>query len=83
MSEPPGKTMNTGVGSLFLLQEIFPTQESNQDLLHCRQILHQLSYQGSPLGKSMQETAVQSLVQEDPTCLEATNRHTTLIEPVL
>ena len=46
-SEPPGKPMNTGVGSLFLLQGIFPTQESNQGLLHCRQILSQLSYQGS------------------------------------
>ena len=27
---------------------IFPTQESNQDLLYCRRILYQLSYQGSP-----------------------------------
>ena len=35
----PGQ--NTGVGSLFLLQSIFPTQESNRDLLHCRQILYQ------------------------------------------
>ena len=34
--------------SLSLLQSIFPTQESNQGLLHCRQILYQLSYQGSP-----------------------------------
>ena len=39
---------NTGVGSLSLLQGIFPTQESNQDVLHCRWILYQLSYQGSP-----------------------------------
>ena len=31
-----------------LLQGIFPTQGSNQGLLHCRQTLHQLSYQGSP-----------------------------------
>ena len=31
-----------------LLQRIFPTQESNQGFLHCRQILYQLSYQGSP-----------------------------------
>ena len=46
--EPPGKPMNTGVGSLSLLQGNFPTQESNWDLLHCRQILYQLSYQGSP-----------------------------------
>ena len=41
----PGQ--NTGVGSLSLLQGIFPTQESNQGLLHSRQILYQLSYQGS------------------------------------
>ena len=27
---------------------IFPTQGSNPGLLHCRQILHQLSYKGSP-----------------------------------
>ena len=47
-SEPPGKPKNTGVGSLSLLQGIFQTQESNQGLLHCRQILYQLSHQGSP-----------------------------------
>ena len=47
-AEPPGKTKNTGVGSLSLLQLIFPTQESNWGLPHCRQILYQLSYQGSP-----------------------------------
>ena len=39
---------NTGVGSLSLLQGIFPIQESNRGLLHCRQILYQLSYEGSP-----------------------------------
>ena len=36
------------MGSLFLLQVIFLTQESNQGLLHCRGILYQLSYQVSP-----------------------------------
>ena len=46
-TEPRGKPKNTGVGSLSLLQRIFPTQESNQSLLNCRQILYQLSYQGS------------------------------------
>ena len=46
-AEPPGKPKSTGVGSLPLLHQIFPTQESNQGLLHCRQILYQLSYQGS------------------------------------
>ena len=48
-SEPSGKPKNTGVGSLSLLQGIFLTQESNQGLLHYRQILYQLSYQGSLL----------------------------------
>ena len=43
-AEPPGKPKNTGVGSLSLLQGNFLTQESNQDILYCRQILHQLSY---------------------------------------
>ena len=42
----PGQ--NTGVGSLLLLQEIFPTQESNPSLLHCGRILYQLSHKGSP-----------------------------------
>ena len=36
-----------GVGSHSLLQGILSTQELNQGLLHCRQILYQLSYQGS------------------------------------
>ena len=47
-AEPQGKSKNTGVGTLLLLQGIFPTQESGQGLLHCRWILYQLSYQGSP-----------------------------------
>ena len=37
---------NTGLVGPSLLQGIFPTQESNQGLLHCRQILYQLSCQG-------------------------------------
>ena len=47
-SGPPGKPKNTGVSSLCLLQGIFATQELNRGLLHCRQILYQLSYQGIP-----------------------------------
>ena len=43
----PGQ--NTGVDSLSLLWGIFPTQESNQGLLHCRWILDQLSYEGRPV----------------------------------
>ena len=39
---------NTRVGSLSLLQGIFPTQGLNPGLLHCGRILYQLSHQGSP-----------------------------------
>ena len=42
------KPKNTGVGSLSVLQQIFLTQESNWCILHFRQILYQLSYQGRP-----------------------------------
>ena len=41
-------SQNTGGGSLSLLWGIFPTQGSNPGLLHCRRVLYQLSYQGSP-----------------------------------
>ena len=37
----------TGVGSLSLLQEIFPTQGSNSGLPHCRWILYQLNHKGN------------------------------------
>ena len=47
LSEPSGKPKNPGVGSLSLLQGIFPAQGLNWGLLHCRQIFYQLSYQGS------------------------------------
>ena len=42
----PGQ--NTGVGSLSLLQGIFPTQGSNPGLPCCRQILYQMSHKRSP-----------------------------------
>ena len=47
-TEPPRKPKNTGVGRQSLLQGIFQPQELNWGLLHCRWILHQLSYQISP-----------------------------------
>ena len=40
---------NTGTSNLSLLQRLFPNQELNHGLLHCRQIPYQLSYQGSPI----------------------------------
>ena len=39
---------NTGVGSPSPLQGILPNQGPNPGLLHCRQILYQLSHKGSP-----------------------------------
>ena len=45
--DSPGK--NIGVGCHALLQGIFPTQGSNPGLPHCRQILHCLRHQGSPI----------------------------------
>ena len=41
-------SQNTGVGSLSLLQGIFPAQGSNPGLPHCKKILYQLSHKGSP-----------------------------------
>ena len=52
-TEPPGKSKNKGMSSLSLLQETFLFQESNQGLLHCRWILYQPSYQGSPKNPSI------------------------------
>ena len=47
-AEPPREPKNTGIGNLSLPQGIFLIQELNQDLLHCRWILYQPSYQGDP-----------------------------------
>ena len=51
---PPGSPSwnfphkNIGMDCHSLLQGIFPTQQSNLSLLHCRQNLYHLSHQGSP-----------------------------------
>ena len=55
----PGQ--NPAVGSLSLLQGIFPTQGSNPGLLHYRWILYQLSHQGSPLQKLLEHIFVTCL----------------------
>ena len=44
---------NTGVGYHALLHGIFPTQGSNPGLLHCRWILYQVSYKGSPATREV------------------------------
>ena len=66
-SESPEKPKDTGVGSVSLLQQIFPTQEFNQSLLHCRQILYQLSYQGIPIVEDLPHLPVMQV--QEPTCL--------------
>ena len=58
--ELPGKPKSTGVGSLSLLQQIFLTQDLNQGLLNCRQILYQLNYKGNPIKYRTDK-------QQDPT----------------
>ena len=42
---------NTGVGSYFLLQGIFPIRGSNPGLPHCWQIFYHLSHQGNLQGR--------------------------------
>ena len=60
------RIQNTGVGSLSLLQGIFPTQGSNWGLLHCRQILYQLSQKGSPQCLRATGNRVRCMQQLDP-----------------
>jgi len=47
-AKPQGKPKNIGMGSLSLLQQIFLLQELNQGFLHCRRILYQQIFEGSP-----------------------------------
>ena len=84
-AEPPGQPKNTAVGSLSLLQRIFPTQESNQGLLHCRGILYQLRLQGSPCkGRVKAEWSSKDgpLTQED-FCPYRKRRHISSLCPLL
>ena len=50
------------MGSLFLVQGAFPTQESNPGLPHCRWILCQLNHQGSPVHSLVRELRSQKLL---------------------
>ena len=60
---PHSPGQSTAVGSLSLLQDIFPTQGLNQGLLHCRRILYQLSYQGSPESESESRSVMSDSLQ--------------------
>ena len=54
------------MSSLFLLQGIFLTQESNWGLLHCRHILYQLSSQGITPNYYVRSTLLEG---KSPRCL--------------
>ena len=51
-------------GSCSLLQGVFPTQGSNPGLLRCRQILYQLSYQGSLHASKIMLKILQTRLQQ-------------------
>ena len=68
-ASPPGSSVrgdslgkNTGVGSLSLLQGIFPTRGSNSGLPHCSQILYCLSHQGSKKKKNKKQKTKNSII---------------------
>ena len=58
-------SQNIGVGSLSLVQRIFLTQELNQGLPHCRQILYQLSYQENPPARWVTQKLENNCITED------------------
>ena len=59
-AELQGNPKNTGGDNRSLPQRIFLTQETNWGLLHCRQVLYQLNYQGSSRKRpSIQFSSVQ------------------------
>ena len=64
----PGQ--NTGMGSLSLLQGIF--RGLNPDLLHCRQILCQLNYQGKGMATHSSILAWRIPWTEEPGRLQST-----------
>ena len=63
----------TGVSSHSLLQGIFLSQGSNLGLLHCRQILYQVSHQGSP-GLAPTLTPY-----KEPVCPSSASEHGSLL----
>ena len=76
---------NTGVGSLSLLQRIFPIQGLNPGLLHCRQILYQLSHKGGP-NSGTRESAfprVSSNLQWYRICFQTENTASVISNPLL
>ena len=63
LGDSPGQS--TRVGCHVLLQGIFPTQESNPGLLHCRQVLYHLNHQGGPYSRWLDANWQRELPRED------------------
>ena len=78
--DSPGK--NTGVDSHSLLQGIFSTQGWNQGLLHCRQILYHLSYQGSrvPINTENVSLNLELGPELEPVCTSENDSLLTLVQ---
>ena len=73
---PWNSGQNTGVGSLSLLQGIFPTQGSNPVFPYCRQILYLLSHNRIPYT-SFSSVQFSSVIQYCPTLCDPMNHSTT------
>ena len=67
----PGQ--NTGVGSLSLLQGMVSTQGSNPGLPLCRQILYQLSHEGSPYTHTHTHTHTHTIIYSSLTAQMVNN----------
>ena len=73
-SEPPGEPKNSGLGSLSLLKEFQPRNSTGVSCI-CRQILSQLSYQGSP-EQHLSSVQFSSVTQSCPTLCSPMNHST-------
>ena len=76
-AEPQGKPKNTGEGSLSLLQQIFPIQESNLGLMHCRRLLYPTELSPPPRPTGLQGNSPAPCVSELP------HQHWLVLFPVL
>ena len=77
----PGQ--NIGVGSLSLLQGIFPIQGSNPGLPHCRQILYQLIYKGrNKLSKKLPSNKIPKCSIKPMSCNDLEKKRSSLEQPL-
>ena len=72
---------NTGVGSLSLLQRIFPTQGLNPGLPHCRWILNQLNHKGRPFYIGVQSINNVVIISGGQQRDSVTDKHVSILLP--